>query len=167
LCPRPEFEKLTFQDFQTRVLADKPAQILNDDYTNNLYAEIRNDPNPRPTLKAVHMSDPHIDLEYKEGTLWKCGSYTCCREEWGYPSDPTLAAGKWGGYECDLPRDTLLNMLEHVKEVQQPDLFFWTGDNSAHNVWSNTNEEVTEYTLQITSAIQYTFGDDDIIVYPI
>jgi len=27
LCPRPEFEKLTFEDYQTRVLADKPAAI--------------------------------------------------------------------------------------------------------------------------------------------
>lgn len=57
-------------------------------------------------------------------------------------------------------------MLEHVRDVAKPDIFFWTGDNSAHNVWSNTNEEVTQYTLAITNAIKETFVDSDIPVFP-
>ena len=41
-------------------------------------------------------------------------------------------------------------MLTYVKDEIKPDMFFWTGDNSSHNVWDNTNEEVTEYTVAIT-----------------
>ena len=43
-------------------------------------------------------------------------------------------------------------------------MFIWTGDNSAHNVWSNTNEEVTEYTIAITEEIKAYFVDTDITV---
>jgi hypothetical protein len=55
----------------------------------------------------IHMSDPHIDDEYAPGTLNICDSYMCCREYWGYPTDPKLQAGAWGGYQCDIPVQTL------------------------------------------------------------
>mmetsp|Transcript_33587 Transcript_33587/g.24240 ORF Transcript_33587/g.24240 Transcript_33587/m.24240 type:complete len:384 (-) Transcript_33587:78-1229(-) len=45
-------------------------------------------------------------------------------------------------------------------------MFFWTGDNSAHNVWSNTAEEVTNYTINITESVKEIFGDESIVVYP-
>ena len=115
-CARPYYTELTVEDFTTRVMADKPAIIADDEYINNLYREVRADPNERKTIKAVHMSDPHIDFWYKEGTLAKCDSYECCRETWGYPEDPSLAAGPWGGYECDLPVQTLQSMLDHLRD---------------------------------------------------
>lgn len=55
-------------------------------------------------------------------------------------------------------------MLSYVKEEIKPDMFIWTGDNSAHNVWSNTNEEVTEYTIAITEEIKAYFVDTGITV---
>lgn len=58
---------LDTQSYIDRVLADKPESIQNDDYVNSLYEKIRNDPNPRPTIKAVHISDPHIDFDYTVG----------------------------------------------------------------------------------------------------
>ena len=58
-------------------------------------------------------------------------------------------------------------MLEYVKENIEPDMFFWTGDNSPHNVWANDNEEVGNSTYNITVAIQRVFGDTNITVYPI
>jgi hypothetical protein len=51
------------------VLADKPAEILRDDYIMQLYREIYSDPNPRKTLTFLHLSDIHLDTEYKIGTL--------------------------------------------------------------------------------------------------
>jgi hypothetical protein len=35
-------------------------------------------------------------------------------------------------------------MLENIvnNHLEEIDGIFWTGDNSAHNVWSNSNEEV-------------------------
>lgn len=89
-CKKPTYETFPVADFEARVLADKPESIVNNDYVNKLYDQIYSDPNPRPTIKAVHISDPHIDFDYTEGTLWKCGSYVCCRPEWGYPEDPSL-----------------------------------------------------------------------------
>jgi len=72
------------EHFQERVLADKPDIIQNDDFVNKKYEEIRFGENRR-TLKIVHISDPHIDLEYAEGSNWLCESYLCCRAEWGFP----------------------------------------------------------------------------------
>jgi len=48
-------------------------------------------------------------------------------------------------------------MLKFIAETTKPDLFFWTGDNAAHNDWDNTNEEVTNYTLVITQAVKDAF----------
>lgn len=58
-------------------------------------------------------------------------------------------------------------MLEFTKSEIQPDILFWTGDNSPHNVWSNSNEEVAEATASITKIIQAHFDNTNISVYPI
>jgi len=58
-------------------------------------------------------------------------------------------------------------MLDFVKEEVNPDVFFWTGDNSAHNVWSNTNEEIIEYVFNITETVKEIFEGTNISVYPI
>lgn len=113
------------------------------------------------------MSDPHVDFEYAVGSTVDCDvDYLCCRKENGFPEDPSLGAGKFGAYKCDLPHGTLVSMLEHVANEVQPDMFFWTGDNSAHNVWSNTAEEITNYTINITETVKSVFGNDTIVVYP-
>ena len=111
VCSIPSFETITVEDFSNRVLADKPELIQNDDYVTNLYSQIYNDPNPRVTLRAVHISDPHIDLMYKVGSLSNCPGFLCCREEWGYPTNPAYQAGQFGSGSCDLPVSTLENML--------------------------------------------------------
>ena len=36
-CSSPTIDTLEIDDFNARVLADKPAEIMNDDYVNNLY----------------------------------------------------------------------------------------------------------------------------------
>lgn len=48
-----------------------------------------------------------------------------------------------------------------------PDAIFWTGDNSSHNIWSNTVEEVTSYTETVTNVIKDAIKDTDISVFPI
>lgn len=43
----------------------------------------------------------------------------------------------------------------------------WVGDNSAHNVWDNTNEEVADYTNNITLTLKEALGPDSgIHVFP-
>ena len=70
-------------------------------------------------------------------------------------------AGKWGDYQCDIPIITLQKMFEFIGSLQQDlDFVTWVGDNSAHNVWDNTNEEVTEYTNIITQMLKEAMGED-------
>ena len=67
---------------------------------------------------------------------------------------------------CDLPLDTLKGMMKHIAETVKPDLFFWTGDNTSHNDWNNSNEEVANATLVITQLIKDAFQGQDIPIYP-
>ena len=57
-------------------------------------------------------------------------------------------------------------MLSHIATTATPDVVFWTGDNSPHNVWDNTYEEVTNYTDVVTQAIKDAFEGLEIPVYP-
>ena len=57
-------------------------------------------------------------------------------------------------------------MLQDIVQNREIDSIFWTGDNSAHNVWSNSNQEVIDYTLLITNEIKAAFAGKDVPVYP-
>ena len=41
-------------------------------------------------------------------------------------------------------------MMQHIADTSKPDLFFWTGDNTSHNDWNNSNEEVANATIVIS-----------------
>lgn len=58
-------------------------------------------------------------------------------------------------------------MLEFVKNTVKPDIIFWTGDNSPHNVWENDNSEVSNATARITSVLKQHLNGTTISVYPI
>ena len=115
-CSQPVYEQIDLNKLVTDMMKTKPLAIRDDNFVNNLYAQIAADSNPRETYLAVHISDPHLDFEYTEGTLANCDSYLCCRTDVGYPTKPgDIPAGKWGGYLCDTPRITLQSMLDYVK----------------------------------------------------
>lgn len=57
--------------------------------------------------------------------------------------------------------------MEFVVSEIKPDVIFWTGDNSSHNIWDNTVEEVTQYTEIVTNIIKDAIKDTDITVLPI
>jgi len=114
----------------------------------------------------VHYSDVHVDFDYVVGTNAKCTMPLCCRLENGYPKNPEDGAGLWGSYECDPPHNTVTSMFEYIRDVIEPDVLFWTGDMTPHNVWENTNEEVIMYQYVISKEMQELFGDK-FMVYPI
>ena len=131
--------------------------LKDDNFVNNLYAEIANRPENYNAnlIRAVHISDVHLDMEYTEGALVNCDAYLCCRESSGFPTkEGDKAAGYWGDYECDMPIHTFANMLDFIASDVQPDMLFWTGDNSAHNVWDNTEEEITKYTIKVSQMLK-------------
>ena len=152
-----------------KILATKPASLANDDFVDNLYAEMAADPKERQILRAVHISDVHLDKMYAEGSKAHCDSFLCCRAESGMAGEGEAAAGKWGYPTglCDLPVPTFESMMDFIVKEQKPDMLFWTGDNSSHNIWDNTVEEVVDYTKTVTDVIKTAIGDSPITVLPI
>jgi len=164
-CSSKNYYFFEAEGYVDTILKTKPANIQNDNYLNSLYQSIKGQ--NRKTIKAVHISDVHVDFLYAVGSDAKCNLPLCCRAENGFPTDPERQAPKWGSYLCDIPPTVLENMLEFVKSDIKPDMLFWTGDNSPHNVWSNDNPEVTEATANITRIIQAHLDSTNISVYPI
>ena len=69
----------------------------------------------------------------------------------GFPThEDDIAAGEWGSTMCDIPAKTFKSMLDHIVETDLPDMVFWTGDNSAHNIWNNNANESIMYTVEVT-----------------
>lgn len=58
-------------------------------------------------------------------------------------------------------------MLDFVSTQDLPDMVFWTGDNSAHNIWDNTADESVAYTVKVTEMIKDTFDGKPVTVMPI
>lgn len=58
-------------------------------------------------------------------------------------------------------------MLDHVVASDVPDMVFWTGDNSAHNVWSNTADESVSYTVKVSQMVKDAFDDLKVTIMPI
>ena len=98
----------------------------------------------------------HLDLEYEVGALASCDSFLCCRAESYTEGDVNVRAGEWGSNYglCDIPMKTFESMMNYIVEEVQPDIIFWTGDNSSHNTWNNTLEEITHYSELVTNMIK-------------
>jgi hypothetical protein len=62
----------------------------------------------------------------------------------------------------------MFDFIAKNQDTLKTDFVTWVGDNSAHNVWSNTNEEITEYTELITKMLKDQLGSiPDIDFFPI
>jgi len=106
-CHDPTITNINVDTVIDNILATKPASLRNDDYIQNLYNEIAQATTPRPTLRALHLSDVHLDFAYTPGTISNCGEYLCCHVDNGYPKKASdVAAGEWGSPMCDIPVKT-------------------------------------------------------------
>jgi sphingomyelin phosphodiesterase len=134
-------------------MSDKPELTTDNNFINNLYQEIDEVETPRKTMKVLHMSDHHLDFEYEAGTNANCDEPVCCRAFDPNPPTPEDAAGKFGSYGCDLPPITAENMYVFVRDMPKdefPDFVLWTGDSTPHDVWNQTVEDNTRYTIEVT-----------------
>jgi 3',5'-cyclic AMP phosphodiesterase CpdA len=113
------------------MLSTKPESIMDNNYINSLYEDIKADPNPRPILTIAHISDLHMDYSFT-------------------PSEdaPFGIVGKETSYSV------LVALLTYIKDIAKPDILVWTGDNSKSDTWANTIEEVVDYTKNITETIK-------------
>jgi sphingomyelin phosphodiesterase len=94
-------------------------------------------------------------LEYKQGTVEDCGIPQCCREGKGN-------AGKWGGFNCDLPLGTLEAALEQIK-TQNPDFVIITGDFPPHDVWNQSKPSNLHYQSVVAETFQRILPDTKLL----
>lgn len=156
------------EDYINKLLNTKPQNIKKNNFVNEKYASIVNQKG-RSEIKAVLVTDPHVDYKYVPGADKLCNNYLCCGEDDGFPTDPSRQAGEWGEYRCDLPPKTLQAMFVYIRDVIKPDVLFWTGDNSPHVIWKNTEEEVVSATFNISMIMQEVFrpGMSNVTIIPI
>ena len=114
-CNRDWYTLDTPQSYADRVLKSKPEYLKSDDFLDFMYAEIKADPAPRPTISLIQFTDLHLDLDYVVGSNNDCRNVLCCRAEDGMATDPTKAAGVYGSAAyCDVPVSVLDKMTEKV-----------------------------------------------------
>ena len=148
----------SIEDFAERILKDKPETKKN---------EIIKTKNDEDYYKVVQVTDIHLDMEYKEGTVANCILPICCRELHDDDLIPVkqIYAGLYGTTgNCDANIETVKAFASKAKELN-PDYIMFTGDNIAHSVWKVTQDEVIRATKMQIEAIQDEFGLDTPI-YP-
>lgn len=72
-----------------------------------------------PKLKVLHLADTHYDPWYVEGSNANCMEPLCCRKSDDFSNVPSNLAGKWGAFKCDLPKQTLEHLLDHISETHK------------------------------------------------
>ena len=141
-CSSPKYVPENFTAYVEKVMKGKPAG-----------------PGPQPsggkTFKFVHISDVHMDLFYKEGTLATCGQPLCCREGIENGTETNMA-GHWGGLTCDLPPRTLNAAIEQIKQLE-PEFIMITGDFASHDVWNQSKEYLLQYQELVSNAFRSNF----------
>lgn len=117
------------------------------------------DPPPKsPMLKVLHITDIHLDHEYKKGVNPYCDEPLCCREQPQKSSKTERLSGKWGDYYyCDTPKRTFISMLDNIAKKHKIDLIYWTGDYAPHDWWNTTKEKTLQNINIINNHLKRTF----------
>lgn len=68
---------------------------------------------------------------------------------------------------CDLPEITFKSMLDYIKNTIKPDIIFWTGDNSPHDIWEITPDEDKNSTRLVTELLMSYFNNTNTAIYPV
>lgn len=131
-------------------------------------------PTQKKLLKVMHISDLHPDLFYTVGAPAKCSEPVCCRSNVTLKMDPREAfrrvingevfetneavgdnpAGYYGSlFKCDLPVQTFDLFLKEVSKLDL-DLILWTGDNTPHDIWQQTQSYNLNFTVMISEKLK-------------
>uniref|UniRef100_A0A6P7FLT4 Sphingomyelin phosphodiesterase 1-like n=1 Tax=Diabrotica virgifera virgifera TaxID=50390 RepID=A0A6P7FLT4_DIAVI len=131
--------------------------------TTPKYPNNSRDPTKKP-LKILHLTDPHISLDYEYKGVVNCGFPVCCKKGLGNKIKGQNA-GYWGEYDCDIPPWLYGNTLQHIKHTHKDlDYIYFTGDIIDHEVW---NSSVQSNTVRINLAYKALKDTFTIPVYPI
>lgn len=166
VCDTDYYKPLKIEDFTDRVLSDKPKELENDDFIQNLYKDIAKDKKKRRTIKIAHVADAHVDLDYAVGYAGECNGIICCREKFGKPEDPSLQAGEWGSYMCDLPYKTAESAMQFIRDEIEPDALIWTGDITPHDGYNLDEQQAETYADVITKLFKENF-EEKLPIFPV
>lgn len=140
LCPKEYVKRDLKQDIE-KTIKDKP---------NKEWEK----PTGRRSLKIVHISDLHPDLYYTEGFPVDCTEPVCCRSNSTAKGNSTKKAGYWGSIgSCDLPIQTFDIFLGEIQKLN-PDAIIWTGDNTPHDIWQQTQSYNLNFTMLLALKIK-------------
>lgn len=135
-CSGPTYQPENFTQWVSNVMAGKPSK-----------------PRPTPTGKSsynfAHLSDIHVDLFYVEGTQVDCNMPVCCRNGTG-------DAGRWGGYNCDLPIRTFESSLQQLQQMN-PEFIIVTGDMPPHDIWNQSDSYNMGYQTIVSNLFKKYF----------
>ncbi|VDK54996.1 unnamed protein product [Cylicostephanus goldi] len=118
-------------------------------------------PGGKPILKALHLTDIHLDMLYTPGLEAKCSEPQCCRpqqdpNEVSIAADVKEAAGQWGTVgNCDAPYWLLTNMLAFIqKNHKDLDYVMVSGDLTSHADWDYTRQSHVAIVKNISDTIR-------------
>lgn len=117
----------------------------------------------KKTYKVLHLSDPHVDVEYTVGSNAFCDEPLCCVYHSGTAPNSSVAAQFWGtDSNCDLPHRTFEAFSKFVQKHIDVDLVLWTGDNVAHDIWHQNTSRNLNSTVLLTETLKRYFPNTPI-----
>ena len=110
----------------------------------------------------VHLSDPHVDFGYREGTPTECAlrslGWPCCHAQ-ATNRTPCALAPRFGHANCDAPRETVQRLVEETaRRHPRPAVVLLTGDVTSHDAFRETPERIAKNWDWLLTLIEQNFG---------
>ena len=103
-------------------------------------------------IKALHLSDLHIDPRYFVSSEANCSSSFCCRtnvKSNGPNGTISLPASLYGAFKCDTPWDLLAAAMQSIDPLtginEGKNFGIYTGDSTAHDPANEISRAYTEF----------------------
>lgn len=110
---------------------------------------------PKPSgkrIKALHLSDLHLDPRYFVSAEANCSSSFCCRtniKSNGPNGTISLPASLYGAFKCDSPWDLLAAAMQSIDPLtsinEGKNFAIYTGDSTAHDPANEISRAYTEF----------------------
>ena len=112
----------------------------------------------------IHISDPHIDSNYKVNASVDCSFHSfgipCCHD-----LDPSLPPEKrapmFGHQNCETPIQTFTGMVQVVaKQYPKPELVLMTGDMASHDIFYEDPDTIAQKWDFVFKTVKQYFGQN-------
>jgi len=125
----------TINDWTVELPGNKPMPVSPERPTNST-----------ARLRALQVTDVHLDLSYLVGSPTECGLPCCCMESTGLAAPGEAGAGFWGDYNCDLPSRTFTAMVEQIAKTEAGNIDYiiytglmMSGSRQRRRTWSTSS----------------------------